>query len=201
MTWSTPSFFSCRGSSVLTFSSWRTSHSVGVIQNTASKCSQFCRHHHQKRIDLFFYSNKLFSSRRVASSTKMLLINTAPPAAGILVLSPSILTNNALPVMWWCQIQRYTLWPRVLGKSFARHLLLVLFILHVWMFLNHHEADSYFVAVVFCDNSVSSVVSLQDGIPAVLQRTHRLLLSHWRHLHWITLHSWPSCVLITSPVL
>lgn len=129
------------------------------------------------------------------------LINTAPPAAGILVLSPSILTNNALPVMWWCQIQRYTLWPRVLGKSFARHLHFVLFILHVWMFLNHHEADSYFVAVVFCDNSVSSVVSLQDGIPAVLQRTHRLLLSHWRHLHWITLHSWPSCVLITSPVL
>lgn len=158
--------------------------------------ANFCRHHYQKRIDLFLFKEIVFL-KTCGIIYKMLLTNTAPPAAGILVLSPSILTNNALPVMWWCQIQRYTLWPRVLGKSFARHLLLVLF--HIACV--DVSKLPYFVVVVFSDNSVSSVVPLQDGIPAVLQRTHRLLLSHRRHLHWITLHSWPSCVLITSPVL
>lgn len=63
------------------------------------------------------------------------------------------------------------------------------------MYLNDHEEHlpepySYIiycaVVVVLYDSCVSSVVPLQEGVPAVLQRTHGLLLSHWGHLHRVT---------------
>ena len=40
----------------------------------------------------------------------------------------------------------------------------------------------------------------QEGIPAVLQGAHWLLLSHWRHLHWITPLPHPHYVLNTHYV-
>lgn len=149
MTWSTPSFFSCRGSSVLTFSSWRTSHSVGVIQNTASKCSQFLSSSLSKTNWSFFIQRNCFPPRRVASSTKCCWLTLLhlrqvfwfyhqASWRTTLCLSCDDVRYNVTPSGREC-------WVRVLrGICF-----LFFFILHVWT-LNYHILLLLYFLTILC---------------------------------------------------
>lgn len=231
--------------------------------------------------------------------------NTDYCAAGILVSSPNILTNSALPVMWWCQRQHCTLWLSLWGKHFVLSHLFILYIfsdtllmisvhnhtVNIHVTLNkvvvnpqcpcvirshfvvwkpacccfcpkifavlcvllasfgvcpvvtgrrvlksitcpfthspNHDQDLLFMtflvlrslpkwhtsnhpsnmsSIRVVDDQTTSVIYYvsgvpQEGIPAVLQGTHWLLLSHWRHLHWIMPLLCPGHVLNIHSVL
>lgn len=102
-----------------------------------------CHPQHNKWVGLlhrFLHSISRFNSKW----SLPFLSNADHSTAGILVSSPSTLTNSVLPVMWWCQRQHHILWPYLWGKTYcivcSNHFYSVVYIIsdfYFWSILKH----------------------------------------------------------------